>query len=57
MPTLWTKQGFDDWVKKGKKDIMEIAKEKADSVLRDHKPEKLDPDVSARIDKIVSEFK
>jgi trimethylamine--corrinoid protein Co-methyltransferase len=57
MPLLWTKQGFDDWVKKGKKDVMEIAKEKADWVLKEHKPEQLDAETSSKIDRIVDEFK
>ena len=56
VPSLWPDQSYDAWSKSGCKDILEAAKEKADAVLKEHKPEPLDRDASRRIDKIVKSF-
>ena len=50
---LWTNDPFDVWEAKGKKDDMTLAKEKADWILKNHKPVMLDKDVSKRLDQIV----
>lgn len=48
--------GYDSWVKKGGKDLLEVANEKAEWILKNHKPEKLDDIISQNLDKIVKEF-
>lgn len=53
IPQVFSKDIFETWVKKGKKDLMEVAKEKAEWVLREHKPEKLDAQTSRKLDEIV----
>lgn len=57
VPLIWSKDSYDAWSKRGKKDLMVSAKEKADSVIKEHKPERLDPGVSKRIDAIVKDVK
>jgi trimethylamine--corrinoid protein Co-methyltransferase len=52
---LFTSEPYDQWVAKGKKDAMTLAKEKADWILANHEPAMLDKDISARLDKIVKE--
>ncbi len=56
-PLIWSKDSFDAWSKRGKKDVMIVAKEKADSILKEHRPDKLDADVLKRIDGIIKEVK
>ncbi len=56
-PLIWSKDSFDAWSKRGKKDVMVVAKEKADTVLKEHKPEKLDAAILKRIDSIVKGVK
>lgn len=56
-PLIWSKDTYDAWAKRGKKDLMVVAKEKADSILKEHKPEKLDAGVSKRLDEIVKGVK
>lgn len=55
-PLIWSKDSYDSWVKRGKKDVMRVAKEKADSILAEHKPVPLEKEVSGRIDEIVRRF-
>ena len=57
VPLIWSKDSYDAWAKRGKKDLMVSAKEKADSILKEHEPEKLDAGVSKRIDAIVKDVK
>ncbi len=56
VPSLWPDQSYDAWSKAGSRDILEVAGEKANAVLKEHKPEPLDKDVSKRIEKIVKSF-
>jgi trimethylamine--corrinoid protein Co-methyltransferase len=56
-PLIWSKDSYDSWVKRGRKDVMQVAKEKADSILKEHRPVPLDNDVSRGIDAIVEGFK
>jgi len=44
---------YDRWVAKGKKNELVLAKEKADWILKNHKPVMLDKDVSRRLGEIV----
>jgi len=48
--------GYESWVSKGSKTLMDIAGEKADWILKNHQPEKLDRDISTKLEKIVKEF-
>jgi len=56
IPMLWDSDPFDMWVKKGGKGPMEVAREKCDWVLKNHKPVPLDQGVSKRLDGIVKDF-
>jgi trimethylamine--corrinoid protein Co-methyltransferase len=56
-PTIWSKDSFSAWVARGKKSTLEVAKEKAEWVLKEHKPKKLDQDKAKALNKIVNEFK
>ncbi|MEM0343818.1 MAG: trimethylamine methyltransferase family protein [Thermoplasmata archaeon] len=56
-PLLWTKESYESWVKKGCKDLLDVAHEKATQILNEHKPEKLDPEISRRIDDIMKGVK
>jgi len=57
LPTIWSKDIFDAWVARGKKGTLEVAKEKAEWILKEHKPKKLEPDTAKSLDKIVDELK
>jgi trimethylamine--corrinoid protein Co-methyltransferase len=52
---LFTGEPFDKWEAKGRKDDLTLAKEKADWVLKNHDPVRLDPDISKRLKKHVKE--
>ncbi|HUW43299.1 MAG TPA: trimethylamine methyltransferase family protein, partial [Thermoplasmata archaeon] len=51
--TLFNTEPYDQWEAKGKKSDMTVAKEKADWVLKNHQPVRLDKDISNRLDQIV----
>jgi len=55
-PLAWGNETFENWVKGGKKDLLTVAKEKADEILRSHKPEPLDRAVSSKLDSIVKDL-
>jgi len=52
---LFTSEPFDQWEAKGRKDDLTVAKEKADWVLKNHSPVRLDKDISKRLDQMVKE--
>jgi trimethylamine--corrinoid protein Co-methyltransferase len=52
-PMLWKREGFDAWEKGGRKDTLALAREKADWILREHKPEPLSSAVSEKLGEIV----
>jgi len=56
-PIIWSKDNFDAWVARGKKSTLDVAREKAEWILREHKPKKLDQDKAKGLNKIVNEFK
>lgn len=56
LPTLWDMSTFESWVEGGKKDLMDVAGEKAQKIIAEHKPEKLAGDTSNRLKKIVDDF-
>ncbi|HIJ17693.1 MAG TPA: hypothetical protein HA364_07965 [Thermoplasmata archaeon] len=51
---IFTSEPYDQWAAKGKDELM-VAKEKADWILDNHKPEMLDRDISKRLDEILKE--
>ena len=53
--SIFTSEPFEQWVAKGKRDELALAKERADWILRNHEPEMLDRDISKRLDEIVKE--
>jgi len=53
--SVFSSEPFDQWEAKGRKDEMTLAKERADWILKNHKPDMLDRDISARISKIVKD--
>jgi len=55
-PTLWSGEPYDTWVKKGKKDMLETARDRAERVLKEHSPEPMDKDISKSLGKIVDGF-
>lgn len=52
---IFSSEPFEQWEKKGKKDDLTLAKEKADWILKNHNPVKLDEGTSKRLDQIVKE--
>jgi len=56
-PILWTNESYESWVKKGEKDMLEVAHEKAQQILKEHRPERLDRETADRIDAIVKSLK
>ncbi len=53
VPMLWDTSPYDSWVAKGKKDPMETAREKTEWILKNHTPEPLPEQTSAKLDLIV----
>ncbi|HEX7391930.1 MAG TPA: trimethylamine methyltransferase family protein [Thermoplasmata archaeon] len=55
-PMLWDSDPFDMWVRKGRKDPMQAAREKTDWIIGNHAPVPLEPSVSKGLDAIVKDF-
>jgi trimethylamine--corrinoid protein Co-methyltransferase len=52
---IFNSEPFEQWERKGKKDDLTLAKEKADWILKNHSPVKLDESISKRLDQIVKD--
>ncbi len=52
---LFPSEPFEKWEAKGRKDDLTVAKEKADWILLNHQPVRLDRDISHRLDEMVKE--
>jgi trimethylamine:corrinoid methyltransferase-like protein len=52
---IFNSEPFEQWEKKGKKDDLTLAKEKADWILKNHEPVMLDRGIIGRLDQIVKE--
>ena len=52
---IFNSEPFEQWERKGKKDDLTLAKEKADWILKNHNPVRLDEGISKRLDQIVKE--
>jgi trimethylamine--corrinoid protein Co-methyltransferase len=55
LPTLFDRRNVDSWVKSGKKDISQTAREKVREIRREHKTEPLPREVRQKIREIVKE--
>jgi len=53
--TIFNSEPFEQWEAKGKRDDLTLAKEKADWILKNHNPVKLDNGISKRLEQIVKE--
>ncbi|GBC75170.1 hypothetical protein HRbin06_00484 [archaeon HR06] len=54
-PDIADRSSWDDWVKRGSKDGLKRAIEKAKKILETHKPEPLEPDVKKELEEVVKE--
>jgi trimethylamine:corrinoid methyltransferase-like protein len=52
---LFTSEPFDRWEAKGRKDDLTVAKERADWILKNHNPVRLDSDISKKLDRLVKD--
>jgi trimethylamine--corrinoid protein Co-methyltransferase len=48
-PSLFDRQSYDAWLRRGKKDATQRASERVKEILKEHWPEPLDPDIKKRI--------
>lgn len=55
LPMLWDSEPFDSWVRKGRKDPMDVAREKVDWILKHHEPVPLDRQTSRKLEAIVKD--
>lgn len=53
--SFFTSEPYEQWESKGKKDDLTLAKEKADWILENHRPVRLDNGVSSMLGRIVKE--
>lgn len=53
--SFFTSEPYEQWAQMGKKDDLLLAKEKADWILKNHRPVRLDKDISERLGRIVKE--
>ena len=56
MSTLWDMSTYESWVEGGKRDLMDVAEEKAQKMLSEHQPEKLDSARVSALKKVIDEF-
>jgi trimethylamine--corrinoid protein Co-methyltransferase len=55
VPKVADREPYPDWIKKGKKDALALAKERVDEILATHKPKPLTPEQDEAIDEILEE--
>ena len=56
LPQLWDTTPYGDWAKRGKKDPMALAREKADAILAEHKPVPLPAKATKQLAAIAKDF-
>ncbi len=56
MSTLWDMSSYESWEESGKRDLMDVAEEKAQKMLSEHQPEKLDGARLSALKKVIDEF-
>jgi trimethylamine--corrinoid protein Co-methyltransferase len=52
-PTIFDRRKYEDWVRHGRKDAAQRARERVQEILRDHWPEPLDPVIRKRLEDYV----
>jgi trimethylamine--corrinoid protein Co-methyltransferase len=52
--TIWTRETFDAWQAGGQRTVTDRARRQVDTILTEHRPEPMDPDLSNEIDRIVA---
>ena len=52
---LFSSEPFDKWEAKGRKNDLTVAREKADWILKNHEPVRLDRDILRRLDRIIKD--
>jgi trimethylamine--corrinoid protein Co-methyltransferase len=55
-PLLWDMSSFEAWEEGGKRDLMDVAGEKAAKVISEHEPERLDAGISRQLQDIIGAF-
>ncbi len=55
IPHLMERRGWPQWERDGKKDIEQRARERAKEILNSHQPERIAPEIEAKIDQIALE--
>ena len=57
MTKVFDKTSYHEWINKGKKTVMDKAKEKYEEILATHKPKPLTPEQDKEIERILNEAK
>ena len=55
VPKVADRESYPEWIKKGKKDALSLAKERLEEILATHKPKPLTPEQDKAIDEILEE--
>ena len=55
IPRAADRESYPEWIKKGKKDALALAKERVEEILATHEPEPLTPEQDMAIDEILEE--
>jgi len=55
VPKVADRESYPEWIKKGKKDALTLAKERLEEILATHKPKPLTPEEDKAIDEILEE--
>ena len=53
IPRAADRESYPEWIKKGKKDALALAKERVEEILATHEPEPLTPEQDMAIDEIL----
>jgi len=56
IPSVSCRSAYARWSRSGRKDVVMVAREKAEKILRDHRPKKLNEEVLRRLSEITIEF-
>ena len=55
IPTIINREKWERWERAGSKDLREVAREKAKTILKEHQPEPLDQNIEEELKKIIRE--
>jgi trimethylamine--corrinoid protein Co-methyltransferase len=56
MPSVSCRSTHARWSQRGRKDVVTVAKEKAEKILREHQPDRLDQETLQRLNRITAKF-